>query len=115
MTTQPPKPGTPGPDAPSAVERLRARTTARRRADELLAGTGARLRIREHVSELVIDNPDNPDTGRVHIAYADGSAAWERPIWAYWGCLVGYEDPEDPARKPVDARQIITALTTDPP
>ena len=115
MTAQPPPPGTAGPDGPTAVERLRARTTARRRAGELLAGTTAGLRIREHVSELVIDNPANPDAGRLHIAYADGSVAWERPLWTYWGYLAGYEDPEDPARPPVDARQIITALTTDPP
>jgi prepilin-type processing-associated H-X9-DG protein len=113
VTTQPPQPGTAGPEAPSAVERLRARTTARRRADELLAGKG--LRIREHAHELVIDNPANPDAGRVHIAYADGSAAWERPIWAYWGCLAGYQDAEDPARGPVGAEQIIAALTSDPP
>jgi hypothetical protein len=41
-------------DEPGAAERLRARATARRRVDELVAGIG--LQVREHAHELVIFN-----------------------------------------------------------
>ena len=78
-----------------------------------MAGTG--LQVREYAHELVIFNPRDPDAGLVHVAYADGSVCWERPVWAYWGFLAGYDDAEDPARDRVGAQQIIAALTAGPP
>ena len=101
------------PGQATAAEMYRATAIARHRAEALIAGTA--LKIREHARELVIFNPADPEKGEIHIAYDTGYASWVRPAWTYLGYVAGYHDPEDPARKPVDAQQIITALTTDPP
>ncbi|HEY3951835.1 MAG TPA: hypothetical protein VGM53_00535 [Streptosporangiaceae bacterium] len=56
----------------------------------LLADSG--LQVRELASELVINNPGEPDRGQVHVEYADGYVSWERVTWSCWGTLEGFRD-----------------------
>jgi hypothetical protein len=53
------------------------------------------LEVRELDNGLVIFNPQDPDRGQVHIAYADGYVSWERVTWDYWGVLEGFEEAGD--------------------
>lgn len=82
----------------------RARTS--RAVARLLEGSP--LHIQELAYELLVTNPDDPEKGQVHVAYADAYVSWERMTWDYWGTLEGFAD--EPFDVPVTRRKIMETL-----
>lgn len=93
---------------PNEILYAEARDKARRAAAELVKDTG--LCIREQTYELVITNPRNPDSGQIHLDYADGYVSWSRVVWDYWGQLESLGDGTETA---VGAEKIIETLMQD--
>jgi hypothetical protein len=99
-----------GKNEQTPLELCHARGVLRQQVEALLHGSG--LEIRELSNHLSINNPRDPDKGRIHISYASGEVSWKRTTWDFLGALQGYEPTDDPDREPsVDAETIISTLT----
>ena len=74
----------------------------------MLDGSG--LQIRELDYELVITNPNDPDQGRIYVAFADGYVSRERVAWDYLGPLEGFGRDGEPQ---IGANKIIRTLAPE--
>lgn len=49
---------------------------------------GMGFQVEELANEMVITNPQDHDTGRLHVDFEHGYMSWERVVWEYFGTVV---------------------------
>jgi hypothetical protein len=101
---------TSAPDEPTAAQLLRSKEALLRTVSAMLNGSG--LEIRELSAGIAIRNPRDPDSGQIHIAYADWYVSWERTAWDYWGHLEGFDGDTGDRDALVSADKIISILAS---
>jgi hypothetical protein len=78
------------PGSSTPAQRYKPRDKIRRTVSKMIEDSG--LHMQELPHELVITNPEDPEQGQIHVAYADGRVFWERVTWECLGPLKGSGD-----------------------